>query len=77
MNVVKRSEEVISTWEWVGSFLLASIPFVGLVVLLIWAFDGSTNRNKANFARACLIIGLSIFVIIFSLLWIGYQNSCR
>lgn len=45
----------------VGQFLLtmlvAGIPFVGFIMLLVWAFSSDTNINKKNYCRAVLIMG--------------------
>ena len=44
---------------------LAAIPLVGVVMLLIWAFGGNTNPNKANWAKASLIWAVIMMVIYF------------
>jgi cell division protein FtsX len=44
-----------------------SIPLVNLIVLLVWAFDNSTNTIKANFAKAALI-WVGIFLVLYLLL---------
>lgn len=45
----------------VGQYLLmmliTAIPVVGLIMMLVWAFDGNTNVNRRNYARATLILG--------------------
>lgn len=57
---------VVSVGDWFVTLLVVSIPIVNLIVLLIWAFGGSTNPNKVTFAKANLIwlavaIALGIF----------------
>jgi len=54
----------------VGSFVLASIlmsiPVIGLIICLVWAFGGCKNINKRNYARAFLIfmlIGLVLCLV--------------
>ena len=42
--------------QYIGTFLLCVIPFVRLILLLVWAFSSDTNINKKNLARALLII---------------------
>nr|WP_325300614.1 hypothetical protein [uncultured Oscillibacter sp.] len=39
----------------VFTLFLVGIPLVGLILLLAWAFSGSTNSSKQNWARAALI----------------------
>ena len=57
----------ISMWGYFGYELLFSIPCVGFILLLVFAFGGTKNVNLRNFARSyfCyMIIGLGIFITI-------------
>lgn len=54
-----------------GSFFLVQpalmIPVVNLILLLVFAFSGSTNVNLQNYSRAMLIwalIGIGISIIV-------------
>lgn len=52
--------------EWIGVFILSTIPLVNLIMLLIWAF-GDTKPSKKNYARALLIlmlISVAIWIIV-------------
>ena len=61
----------VKTGEWVLTFLIASIPLVGFIMLFVWAFGNGTNESKANWAKATLvwfaiIIGMYVlFALIF------------
>ncbi|MDD2393409.1 MAG: zinc ribbon domain-containing protein [Eubacteriales bacterium] len=44
--------------QYIGMFILSSLPLIGFILLLVWAFSGDTNTNKKNYARAVLIIGI-------------------
>ncbi len=58
----------MSIKDWFITILIASIPIVGFVMLLVWAFDKNINVNKANWAKANLlwyVIGLGIAILIF------------
>lgn len=68
----------VSMGEWMWTLFLACIPVVNLILLLVWAFDGSTKASKANFSKAmllwmvicfCLVIILVIFGFIFGIVW--------
>jgi cell division protein FtsW (lipid II flippase) len=64
------STEPMSVKDWVITLLITYIPLVGLIMLLVWAFDNTTNLNKKNFAKASLLwmlIGIILTVIIFAL----------
>ena len=58
----------ISMWGYFGYSLLFLIPFVGLVLLLVFSFGGTRNVNLRNFARShfcALILGI-ILALLFS-----------
>lgn len=59
-------ERPLSTSEYFTTMLLLGIPFVNLVLLVAWAFGGSTNLNRRNLSRAMLI-----FTLIAAVLWIA------
>ena len=57
--------DVLSSWGFVGSILLMSIPLVGFIITIVWASGGASNLNRRNLARAYLIfIGLSVVLSI-------------
>ncbi len=49
--------------QYIITFIVSAIPLVGLILLLVWAFDSSTNLNKKNFARAYLIMQIIAVVL--------------
>jgi hypothetical protein len=66
-NIV--SQGPISIGEWLVAFLLTSIPLLGLIALLVWAFDGNTNPSKSSWAKAMLVWHLiSMVIAVFILL---------
>lgn len=54
--------------QYIGMMILSGIPLVGFILLLVWAFGSSVNKNKKNYARAVLIVGIigGIIAAIFS-----------
>jgi hypothetical protein len=56
----------ISMWGYFGYELLFSIPVIGFIFLIIYAFGGTQNRNLKNFARSyfCFIIILVVLCLI-------------
>lgn len=46
----------LSTTDWLITLIITAIPIVGFVMLFVWAFGSDTNENKANWAKATLII---------------------
>ena len=56
--------KILSTKEWAITIFLSSLPIIGFILLLVWAFSDDTNINKKNWAKGSLLlllIGLIIF----------------
>ena len=45
----------VSLGNWMLTLFLTFIPLVNLIMLLVWAFSGSTPPSKANWAKAALL----------------------
>jgi ribosomal protein L37E len=57
--------DVLSSWGFVGSILLMSIPVIGFIIMIVWASGGASNLNRRNLARAYLIfLGISFLLSI-------------
>lgn len=56
----------ISMWGYFGYEILFSIPIVGLILLLVFSFGGTGNKNLRNFARSyfCFLILVVIIGVI-------------
>lgn len=65
----------ISAWGYFGYQLLFSIPLVGFILLIVFAFD-SSNINRRNFARSyfCVWLLVIILVVIMSILGISFAG---
>ena len=59
---------VVSTKDWVLTYLIMIIPLVNIIMLFVWAFSSTENPNKANWAKARLI-WMAIGLVIFAVLW--------
>lgn len=55
--------ELITTGGFIGISLLMCIPFVGLILMIVWACGGCRKLQKRNFARAALILALIGFIV--------------
>jgi hypothetical protein len=56
MEVQSGTKSVVSTKDWVITLIITAIPLVGFIMLFVWGFGSGTNENKANFAKAALIM---------------------
>lgn len=77
-NKKNVDNSALSLSDWLITIIVASIPIIGFIMLFIWAFGDNTNVNKANWAKANLIIyaigaviGLIFIIAAFSL----YRNN--
>lgn len=63
--IVENKDKPISFLNWLGTyFLLLFLPYVGLVMLFIWAFGRNVPLSKKNWARAHLVIMLILLVLL-------------
>ena len=65
---ISASEPVVGSWAFVGSILLLGLPVIGLILAIIWAAGGVSNRNLRNLARANLLLLLIWTVLLLSAL---------
>lgn len=67
----------ISMWGYFGYQILFSIPCVGFIALLIFAFGGTKNVNLKNFARSyfCFTIILVVLVVLVVLFTIAFGGA--
>lgn len=68
----------ITLGDWIISVIITKIPLVGFITLIVWALDKNTEPNKANWAKAELIvslIGIAIAVIMISIIGISLLTN--
>ena len=73
----KSEYALITPWGWVGITLLLAIPFVGPILLIVWACGGCRKLQKRNYARGVLLNALIslVLTIITVILLIGPFKS--
>jgi len=54
----------ITLGDWIISVIVTKIPLIGFIMLIVWAVDKDTEPNKANWAKAELIVKLIGFLIV-------------
>ena len=72
---VKKEPETISEeyrpitmWGYFGYEILFSIPLVGLILILVFSFGGTHNKNLRNFARSYFCYGIVMIIVVILLL---------
>lgn len=66
-KIVPKEYKPISMWGYFGYNILFAIPFIGFIVLIIFALGGTSNINVRNYAKS-YFCGLIIAVIIVAIL---------
>jgi hypothetical protein len=68
----QQEATVLTTREWVITLLIRIIPVVGFIMLFVWAFGNQENQNKANWAKASLIlIAIGLVLVTFCMILFG------
>lgn len=60
---IPKAEKPLPTWKFIGMMILTNIPIIGLIMVLVWSFGSSWNRNTKSYARALLILGIISFLL--------------
>lgn len=69
-NNIPENYRPITAWGYFGYNILFSIPLVGFILLLIFAFGGTSNINLRNYSRSffCALLVVIIISIIIGIL---------
>ena len=71
-------KQPMSVGDWFITLLITAIPLVGLIMLFVWAFSGNTNINKANWAKASLlmmVVGIIIGFVVLGITGIAFLSA--
>ncbi len=69
-TISTNNSQTLSAKDWALTIFISGLPFIGFIMLLIWAFSENTNIHKKNWAKGSLIILLIIMVIMLSFLFL-------
>lgn len=69
LNNIPEEYRPISMWGYLGYELLFSIPFVGLILMMVFSFGGAKNINLRNFARSYFFY--YIIIVFITILLVG------
>lgn len=56
--------------EWALTIFLSTLPLIGFIMILVWAFSGDTNIHKKNWAIGTLILWVIALIIAFAFLFL-------
>ena len=77
-SMIPEEYRPISMWGYLGYQILFALPCVGLILLLVFSFGGTKNKNLKNFARSyfcVLIIAVVLVAIIMAVGGVGFLSS--
>lgn len=60
----QRDLETSTVWDYFKLLIILSIPLINIVMLFIWTFNGTVNKNIKNLAKAYLIYSSIILVVL-------------
>lgn len=66
----QENATVMSYKEWALTIFIASLPLIGIIMVLVWAFDSNTNIHKKNWAKGNLLIMIIAFILVMMFLFV-------
>ena len=75
MNNIPSNYKPLSPWAYFGYSIIFSIPFIGLILLIVFSLDNS-NINRRNYARSywCIYVLIIILLILLYILSININD---
>jgi len=67
---VLDNNRALDAKEWAITIFISSLPLIGIIMLLVWAFSESSNIHKKNWAKGTLILWIIGFIIAFAFLFL-------
>ncbi len=64
------TSNVMSYKEWALTVFISTLPLIGFIMLLVWAFGDDANIHKKNWAKGSLLLALIGFIIVFFFLFV-------
>ena len=68
-------ERPMTIGDWILTWILLSIPVVGIIMLFVWALSSNTQKSKQNFARATFVVILFWFLLFFFISMLGLETT--
>ncbi len=62
---VNEQEKVLSVTDWLKILVIFAIPFVNVVMWIVWLVSKKTNLNLKNFLIASLIMTAIFMLLVF------------
>ena len=74
-DTISKDCKPISMWGYFGYELLFAIPLVGFILILVFSFGGTRNKNLKNFARSFFCVWILVVVLLTILIIAGFFGA--
>jgi hypothetical protein len=64
------TSQIMSYKEWALTIFISSLPLIGFIMLLVWAFGDDGNIHKKNWAKGSLLLALIALIMVFFFLFV-------
>ena len=64
------TSQIMSYKEWALTIFISSLPLIGFIMLLVWAFGDENNIHKKNWAKGSLLLALIALIMVFFFLFV-------
>ncbi|MCL6217897.1 hypothetical protein [Zunongwangia pacifica] len=68
-----EQSNLISPQKWALYVFVAGLPFIGIIMLLVWAFGSDPNYTRRNWAKGMLL--LYVIMIVLSIIFFVFLGG--
>lgn len=62
---VNPNDQPMTLGNWIVTLILFAIPFLNIILMLVWGFGSNVNKSKKTFCQAALIfVAIDIVLMI-------------
>ena len=62
--------KIMSYKDWALTIFISSLPLIGFIMLLVWAFGDEANVHRQNWAKGSLLLALIALILVFFFLFV-------
>ncbi|MBA80427.1 MULTISPECIES: hypothetical protein [unclassified Leeuwenhoekiella] len=70
-DIYSQPQNPLGAKRWALYIFISSIPIVGFIMLLVWAFSSSENLHLQEWAKGKLLIALIVLIIVLGFLFLA------
>lgn len=62
--------KTMSYKDWALTIFISSLPLIGFIMLMVWAFGDEANVHRKNWAKGSLLLALIALILVFFFLFV-------